>query len=61
MKIWDIYQVHWKKNGTLVRPIYDILYNFITPKEVFNVRRKIIEISPLGYMRGRTLKLLIVG
>ena len=40
-----------------VRPIYDILYNFITPKEVSAMlEEKIIEISPLGYMRGRTFK-----
>ena len=40
-----------------VRPIYDILYNFITPKEVSAMLEdKIIEISPLGYMRGRTFK-----
>jgi len=40
-----------------IRPIYDILYNFISPKEVENlVSEKIIEISPLGFMRGRTFK-----
>ena len=40
-----------------VRPIYDILYNFISPKEVTQMMEdKIIEISPLGYMRGRTFK-----
>ena len=40
-----------------VRPIYDILYNFITPKEVSAlIEDKIIEIAPLGYMRGRTFK-----
>ena len=40
-----------------VRPIYDILYNYITPKEVTQLlEEKIIEISPLGYMRGRTFK-----
>jgi phosphate starvation-inducible PhoH-like protein len=40
-----------------VRPIYDVLYNFISPKEVENLmEEKIIEIAPLGYMRGRTFK-----
>jgi phosphate starvation-inducible PhoH-like protein len=40
-----------------VRPIYDILYNFITPGEVLElIENKLIEISPLGFMRGRTFK-----
>ena len=40
-----------------VRPIYDVLYNFITPKEVDHlISEKFIEISPLGFMRGRTFK-----
>jgi phosphate starvation-inducible PhoH-like protein len=46
-----------EKMAPWVRPIYDILYNFITPKEVSQmIEDKIIEISPLGYMRGRTFK-----
>jgi phosphate starvation-inducible PhoH-like protein len=46
-----------EKMAPWVRPIYDILYNFITPKEVTTMlEEKIIEISPLGYMRGRTFK-----
>lgn len=46
-----------EKMAPWVRPIYDILYNFITPKEVSSMlEEKIIEISPLGYMRGRTFK-----
>ena len=45
------------KMAPWVRPIYDVLYNFITPKEVMSlIEDKIIEISPLGYMRGRTFK-----
>ena len=45
------------KMAPWVRPIYDVLYNFITPKEVTSLMEdKIIEISPLGYMRGRTFK-----
>lgn len=46
-----------EKMSPWVRPIYDILYNFITPKDVTQlIEEKIIEISPLGYMRGRTFK-----
>ena len=45
------------KMAPWVRPIYDVLYNFITPKEVTALlEEKIIEIAPLGYMRGRTFK-----
>ncbi len=40
-----------------MRPLYDVLYNFITPQEVTQlIDEKIIEISPLAYMRGRTFK-----
>jgi phosphate starvation-inducible PhoH-like protein len=46
-----------EKMAPWVRPIYDILYQFITPKEVTTlIEDKVIEISPLGYMRGRTFK-----
>jgi phosphate starvation-inducible PhoH-like protein len=46
-----------EKMAPWVRPIYDILYQFITPKEVTELlEEKTIEISPLGYMRGRTFK-----
>jgi phosphate starvation-inducible protein PhoH and related proteins len=46
-----------EKMAPWVRPIYDVLYNFISPKEVTAlIEEKIIEISPLGYMRGRTFK-----
>jgi phosphate starvation-inducible PhoH-like protein len=46
-----------EKMAPWVRPIYDVLYNFISPKEVSALmEEKIIEISPLGYMRGRTFK-----
>ena len=45
------------KMAPWVRPIYDILYRFIPPSEVQQmVDNKLIEISPLGYMRGRTFK-----
>jgi phosphate starvation-inducible protein PhoH len=46
-----------EKMAPWVRPIYDILYNFVSPKEVTAlIEEKIIEISPLGFMRGRTFK-----
>jgi len=45
------------KMAPWIRPIFDILYNFISPKEVEGlIAEKIIEISPLGFMRGRTFK-----
>ena len=46
-----------EKMAPWVRPIYDVLYQYITPKEVQSLMEdKIIEIAPLGYMRGRTFK-----
>ena len=46
-----------EKMAPWVRPIYDILHTFISPKEVITlIEDKIIEIAPLGYMRGRTFK-----
>ena len=46
-----------EKMAPWIRPIYDVLYNFISPKEVTALLEdKIIEIAPLGYMRGRTFK-----
>lgn len=46
-----------EKMAPWVRPIYDILYQFIHPKEVSELLEdKTIEIAPLGYMRGRTFK-----
>jgi phosphate starvation-inducible PhoH-like protein len=46
-----------EKMAPWIRPIYDILYNFISPKEVeMLISEKNIEISPLGFMRGRTFK-----
>ena len=46
-----------EKMAPWVRPIYDVLYNFITPKEVEQlIEDKKIEICPLGFMRGRTFK-----
>lgn len=46
-----------EKMAPWVRPIYDILHNFISPKEVTALlENKTIEIAPLAYMRGRTFK-----
>ena len=46
-----------EKMAPWVRPIYDVLYQFISPKEVTQyMENKSIEIAPLGYMRGRTFK-----
>jgi len=46
-----------EKMAPWVRPIYDILYNFISAKEITQlIEEKFIEIAPLGYMRGRTFK-----
>lgn len=40
-----------------MRPIYDIIHNFISQSELNNlIQEQIIEISPLGFMRGRTFK-----
>ncbi len=46
-----------EKMAPWIRPIHDILFNFLHPKEVEKmIESKEIEISPLAYMRGRTFK-----
>ena len=46
-----------EKCGPYLNAIFDILHTFITPKEVEKMMEdKIIEIAPLGFMRGRTFK-----
>jgi phosphate starvation-inducible PhoH-like protein len=46
-----------EKMAPWIRPIYDVLYNFISPSEVQHLtEEKHIEIAPLGFMRGRTFK-----
>jgi len=46
-----------EKMAPWVRPIYDVLHQFISPKEVVQLmEEKHIEIAPLGFMRGRTFK-----
>ena len=45
------------KMAPWIRPIYDILYGFLSPAEVSAlIEDKQIEIAPLGFMRGRTFK-----
>jgi phosphate starvation-inducible protein PhoH len=46
-----------EKMAPWMRPLYDILHTHISPKEVTQlIEDKIIEICPLGFMRGRTFK-----
>ena len=46
-----------EKMAPWIRPIYDILYRFLTVTEVtYLIQEKKIEIAPLAYMRGRTFK-----
>lgn len=46
-----------EKMAPWIRPIYDILYRFFHPKEVTRmIEERVIEIAPLGYMRGRTFQ-----
>uniref|UniRef100_A0A6C0HYT5 PhoH-like protein n=1 Tax=viral metagenome TaxID=1070528 RepID=A0A6C0HYT5_9ZZZZ len=45
------------KMAPWIRPIYDILYQHMSPVEVSRcIEEKTIEIAPLGFMRGRTFK-----
>jgi len=46
-----------EKMDPWTRPIFDIFLDFYPQKEInYMLDNKIIEISPLGYMRGRTFK-----
>ena len=46
-----------EKMAPWIRPIYDILHRFFHPKEVTRMmEERLIEIAPLGYMRGRTFQ-----
>jgi phosphate starvation-inducible PhoH-like protein len=45
------------KMAPWMRPLYDVLYGFMTPKDVAQlIDAKVIEICPLAFMRGRTFK-----
>jgi phosphate starvation-inducible protein PhoH and related proteins len=46
-----------EKMAPWIRPIYDVINQFISQKEIeYLVEDKKIEIAPLGFMRGRTFK-----
>ena len=46
-----------EKLAPWLRPILDILYEFITVKEVQSLlEEKVFEMAPIGYLRGRTFK-----
>lgn len=46
-----------EKVDPYLRPVYDSLYDVLGTKKVDELlERKVIEIAPLAYMRGRTLK-----
>ena len=46
-----------EKMSPWMRPIYDIFHNFMSPKDVTElIEEQKIEISPIGFMRGRTFK-----
>jgi len=46
-----------QKMDPWTRPIFDIFLEFFSQKDIDNmINNRIIEISPLGYMRGRTFK-----
>ena len=46
----------FEKTDPYLRPIYDALYDLLSPSQVSNmISQNIIEIAPLAYMRGRTL------
>jgi phosphate starvation-inducible PhoH-like protein len=45
------------KMAPWIRPIYDVINQFISQKEIdYLIEEKKIEIAPLGFMRGRTFK-----
>lgn len=46
-----------EKMDPWLRPIYDVFYKFVSPKEVQNmIANQVIEICPLVFMRGRTFE-----
>jgi phosphate starvation-inducible PhoH-like protein len=46
-----------EKMAPWIRPLFDIIHNFISPKDLDRlIEEKIFEICPLGFMRGRTFK-----
>ena len=50
-----------EKMAPWIRPLYDIFHTHISPKEVEQLLAdEIIEIAPIGFMRGRTFKNTII-
>jgi len=50
-----------EKLGPFMTPLFDIIYNFISPIDVKSlIEQKIFEIAPLGFLRGRTFKNCII-
>jgi len=46
-----------EKMAPWMRPLFDVIHNFINPKDLEKlIEEKIFEICPLGFMRGRTFK-----
>ena len=46
-----------EKMAPWIRPLFDVIHNFINPKDLEKlIEEKIFEICPLGFMRGRTFK-----
>jgi phosphate starvation-inducible PhoH-like protein len=46
-----------EKMDPWIRPLYDVLYKYYTPKQISQlIEKQIIEICPLAYMRGRTFE-----
>jgi len=46
-----------EKMDPWIRPLYDVMYKFFTPKQIQQmIEKQIIEICPLAYMRGRTFE-----
>ncbi|MCX7759751.1 MAG: PhoH family protein [Hydrogenothermaceae bacterium] len=45
-----------EKVDPYLRPLYDALYDMVDPEKVVDmIEKKIIEVAPLAFMRGRTL------
>lgn len=46
-----------EKMDPWIRPLYDVLYKYYTPKQIQHmIEKQVIEICPLAYMRGRTFE-----
>jgi phosphate starvation-inducible PhoH-like protein len=46
-----------QKMDPWIRPLYDVLYKYYTPKQITQlIEKQVIEICPLAFMRGRTFE-----